>query len=74
MIRFALVLVVASVGLASVAAASPDQGRKPASKSAHRRHRGDSAEKDEPVKSEQDQLAEKIANCKGDDPLCGTGM
>jgi hypothetical protein len=76
MIRFALVLVVASVGLASVAAASPDQGRKPATKSAHRRHRGDSAEnaKDEPPKSEQAQLAEKLANCKGDDPLCGTGM
>ena len=77
MIRFALVLIVASVGLASVAAASPEQGRKSAGKSAHRRHRGDSAEnsaKDEPPKSEQAQLAEKIANCKGDDPLCGTGM
>lgn len=74
MIRFALALVVASVGLASVASASPDQGRKQTVKSAHRRHRGEGAEaKDEP-KSEQEQLAEKIASCKGDDPLCGTGM
>jgi hypothetical protein len=73
MVRFALVLIVASVGLCSIAQASPEQGRKSAAKSSHRRHRGESAEdtaKDEPPKSEQAQLAEKIQRC-ADDPICG---
>lgn len=61
-------LCVSSVGLSSIARADAKQPAKPA----HRRHRGDSADaaKDEPPKSEQAQLAEKIANCK-DDPICG---
>ena len=68
MIRLVLTLVVSSVGLGSLAHADTKQPTKPA----HRRHRSDSADaaKDEPPKSEQAQLAEKIANCK-DDPICG---
>ncbi|HEX4461298.1 MAG TPA: hypothetical protein VIA18_25130, partial [Polyangia bacterium] len=65
MIRLALVLCVASFGLSSVAHADAKQPAKPT----HRRHRDNTADaaKDEPPKSEQAQLAEKIANCK-DDP------
>ena len=68
MIRLAIVLCVASFALSSVARADAKQPAKPA----HRRHRSDAtdAAKDEPPKSEQAQLAEKIANCK-DDPICG---
>ena len=69
MMRFVLVLSISSLGLSSFAHAD---GKQPA-KSSHRRHRADSAAdsaKDEPPKSEQAQLADKIANCK-DDPICG---
>ena len=63
-----IVLSISSFGLSSFAHADAKQPAK----SSHRRHRGDSADnaKDEPPKSEQAQLAEKIANCK-DDPICG---
>lgn len=68
MMRLMLVLCVSSLGLSSFAHAN---GKQP-SKSSHRRHRDDTADnaKDEPPKSEQAQLADKIANCK-DDPICG---
>jgi hypothetical protein len=67
MMRLMLVLSISSLGLSSFAHAD---GKQPA-KSSHRRHRSDSdTAKEEPPKSEQAQLADKIANCK-DDPICG---
>lgn len=71
MMRFAIAVALSSFCVAGVAQAAPDTGHKPAAK-AQRRHR---TAKDEPQKSEEEKLADKINRCNdGNDPLCGTGM
>ena len=71
MMRFAIAVALSSFCVVGVGHASPDTSRKPSAK-AQRRHR---TAKDEPPKSEEEKLADKINRCNdGNDPLCGTGM